>query len=583
MKKKMKKYLAILLCVCFMISWAVGTGSVIVEAKEEEKEVPLYVKEGVELLIEKMKAEGKKYLPENEEDDRIYWERPDDLYFYYGDGQRPDDYFYVAQIIYSEKDGTFEFLNQYHRLEYLNYEDSILSEASFIYDTKTCSIERGANGETFSVNYFDENGWYGKITTSDFSLEYDETTECGVLEFISENDALKEEDAEELINRQITYGFARWEDFFRHDDPVDFGDIGFQAFRAQQFPSIFGGAHVQIDGWLESTASGRVIGTTGESKRLEALRLGCSIGGRNIGIRFTTYCKGLGWLPWSGNYGLSGTVGESRPMEAIRIEYNDLDPSAAEEFDIYYRVHVQNYGWLGWAKNGEIAGTLGLSKRMEAIQIIATRKNENAPEANFRGIVSDRSEALIQADSFTDNSKDYGGQEVKIAIRAHYQTYGWQEWDFNGEALGVNGESKRLEAFELMGYDGLNQRDLIYGVCTEGIQFDYYYNNSEYNDRKHIAGSVGESKPIYAITMGFNRDFPEKYDLYYRVYTGKYGWQGWVTDGEPAGVLSWHENAYDTRIERIQIAVVEKGGPAPGLEYNGVVGEAGKPGCYEYN
>ena len=35
---------------------------------------------------------------------------------------------------------------------------------------------------------------------------------------------------------------------------------------------------------------------------------------------------------------------------------------AAEQYDVYYRVHAQDYGWLGWTKNGENAGTSGKSK-----------------------------------------------------------------------------------------------------------------------------------------------------------------------------------------------------------------------------
>ena len=51
----------------------------------------------------------------------------------------------------------------------------------------------------------------------------------------------------------------------------------------------------------------------------------------------------------------------------------------AEEYDVYYRVHVQTYGWLDWACNGETAGTTGLSKRIEAIEIVLVEKGGEAP------------------------------------------------------------------------------------------------------------------------------------------------------------------------------------------------------------
>ena len=43
-------------------------------------------------------------------------------------------------------------------------------------------------------------------------------------------------------------------------------------------------------------------------------------------------------------------------MEALKIQ---LTGSAAANYDIYYRTHVQNLGWLDWAKNGAASGSAG--------------------------------------------------------------------------------------------------------------------------------------------------------------------------------------------------------------------------------
>ena len=72
----------------------------------------------------------------------------------------------------------------------------------------------------------------------------------------------------------------------------------------------------------------------------------------------------------------SGTSGQSKRLEAIRIKLTD---ELAENYDIYYRVHAQSFGWLGWAKNGESAGTEGYSYRLEAIQIQLVKKGGSAP------------------------------------------------------------------------------------------------------------------------------------------------------------------------------------------------------------
>jgi uncharacterized protein YjdB len=53
----------------------------------------------------------------------------------------------------------------------------------------------------------------------------------------------------------------------------------------------------------------------------------------------------------------------------------ELTGTQAENFDVYYRVHVQNSGWKGWDKNGELAGTQGLSLQVEAIGIVLVDKD----------------------------------------------------------------------------------------------------------------------------------------------------------------------------------------------------------------
>lgn len=54
-----------------------------------------------------------------------------------------------------------------------------------------------------------------------------------------------------------------------------------------------------------------------------------------------------GWKNWVSDGAIGGTTGEAKRMEAIRIR---LTGEAANHYDIYYRVHTQTYGWLDWAK-----------------------------------------------------------------------------------------------------------------------------------------------------------------------------------------------------------------------------------------
>ena len=84
----------------------------------------------------------------------------------------------------------------------------------------------------------------------------------------------------------------------------------------------------------------------------------------------------IGWQGWQSNGAISGTSGQSKRLEAIQIK---LTGELVNKYDIYYRVHAQEFGWLDWAKNGESAGTAGYSYRLEAIEIKLVDKGGKAP------------------------------------------------------------------------------------------------------------------------------------------------------------------------------------------------------------
>ena len=80
----------------------------------------------------------------------------------------------------------------------------------------------------------------------------------------------------------------------------------------------------------------------------------------------------------------AGTTGESMRLEAIKI---NLTGEMAARYDVYYHVHAQNFGWLDWSKNGESAGTAGYSYRLEAIEIVLVAKGATAPGATTRPFI----------------------------------------------------------------------------------------------------------------------------------------------------------------------------------------------------
>ena len=94
-------------------------------------------------------------------------------------------------------------------------------------------------------------------------------------------------------------------------------------------------------------------------------------------IQYKTHIQDIGWeTSWKSDNAISGTSGKSKRLEAIRIQ---LTGEMKKKYDVYYRVHAQSFGWMGWAKNGEPAGTEGYAYRLEGIQIVLVEKDGPAP------------------------------------------------------------------------------------------------------------------------------------------------------------------------------------------------------------
>lgn len=149
------------------------------------------------------------------------------------------------------------------------------------------------------------------------------------------------------------------------------------AFAADTF-KISGSAHVQDLGWVTPQADGNpnhiLLGTTGQSKRMEAYTLDTSTPG--VTLQYQAHVQDIGWMNPVTNGQVSGTEGQAKRVEGFRVS---LTGQNAKDYTVYYRTHVQNYGWLDWAKDGQSAGTTGHSYRCEALEIIVLPKEASAP------------------------------------------------------------------------------------------------------------------------------------------------------------------------------------------------------------
>ncbi|URN83916.1 Ig-like domain-containing protein [Acetobacterium wieringae] len=154
--------------------------------------------------------------------------------------------------------------------------------------------------------------------------------------------------------------------------------------------------HVENVGWQDWKINGNMSGTSGQSLRLEGIKIKLN-NYENLGVTYQTHIQNIGWEAdtnrgWKSSGEMSGTQGLSYRLEAIQIK---LTGSNSDNYDIYYHVHAQNVGWMGWAKNGESAGTAGYGYRLEGIEIKVVPKGDSAPSNN-----------VTYANPFKENTND---------------------------------------------------------------------------------------------------------------------------------------------------------------------------------
>lgn len=298
--------------------------------------------------------------------------------------------------------------------------------------------------------------------------------------------------------------------------------------KAAQNPTISYSSHVQSYGWMDSVSNGKLSGTTGKSKRVEAVKIDLKNKPYSGNITYKTHVQSYGWMNSVKDNAISGTTGKSKRVEAIQI---NLTGEMAKHYDVYYRVHAQSYGWLDWAKNGQSAGTEGLSKRVEAMEIVLVKKGQAAPGSTAKPFVA----------------------KLSVNYSAHVQSYGWMNAVKNGATAGTTGKSKRVEGIKI----SLNNTPYSGGITYKTHVQSYGWLDSVSNGA--VSGTTGKSKRVEAIQINLTGEMAKHYDVYYRVHAQSYGWLGWAKNGQPAGTAGLSK-----RVESIQIKLVEKGENPPG-------------------
>ena len=297
--------------------------------------------------------------------------------------------------------------------------------------------------------------------------------------------------------------------------------------------------HVQTFGWQDYVRDGVTSGTEGQSKRLEGINIKLEKQPAAGSIEYRTHVQTFGWQDYVRDGATSGTEGQSKRLEAIQVR---LTGQMAHNYDVWYRVHAQTFGWLGWAKNDSPAGTAGLSKRLEAIQIVVLPKGSVAPTTAFG--------AFVSADGTTP-SQTASGHDV--AYRTHVQTFGWQDFVYDGQLSGTEGLSKRLEAIRIRLASPLYKGSIEYRTHVQTYGWQQYVRNGA------LSGTQGQSKRLEAIQIRLTGQMAEHYDVWYRVHAQTFGWLDWAQNDEPAGTAGLSK-----RLEGIQVLLLPKGSDAPG-------------------
>ncbi len=254
--------------------------------------------------------------------------------------------------------------------------------------------------------------------------------------------------------------------------------------------------HVQTYGWQDWASNGEMSGTSGQSKRLEAIQIRV----RNLthtkgGIQYRTHVQTYSWQDWVSDGETSGTSGQSKRLEAIEIK---LTGGLAEKYDIYYRTHVQTFGWTGWAKNGEACGSTGCSKRLEGIEIRLIEKGKNAP-SSAQAILFEREETVKWGIDVSNYQRGTNWKRAK-EDGVEFAMFRLTQQDTNGRI--VDGTKIYIQKDKSLD-------DNLMGAAANGIPIGGYV----YNYASTPEEARAEAKYAVSLLKGYKVTYPIAFDL----------------------------------------------------------------------
>ena len=333
-------------------------------------------------------------------------------------------------------------------------------------------------------------------------------------------------------------------------------------------------SHVQDKGWEEeySRANGEESGTTGQNKKLEAIKIKLVNAPQNAKIEYQAHIENIGWQNWSVDDTLVGTTGKNLRMEAIRIRLINL-----EDYTVRYRAHVQDIGWQDWVEDGELAGTTGKCLKIEAIQIeIIPKKakaeiefnnepnnktyySEGMQEEGFYATNLENSNLSLTIDGkdYTKNMqvKEYTNTDDQLEKGNGLRTY---QFKINIEDLTKVGDGEHTLKLQLTNKDktveiksiernikiDTTNPHIIYSSHVENIAWQQEMKDGE------TSGTTGKNLKLEAMKI-YTKNLSENVKLQYQMHVQDIGWQDWKNEGEMAGTTGKNLKAEAMKIKLI--------------------------------
>lgn len=267
-------------------------------------------------------------------------------------------------------------------------------------------------------------------------------------------------------------------------------------------------------GWTKYYSSGSTAAKVEKAGNITNLDV--SVTSALAGMAQFKVYTAAGWSAYADSTDTSVTKGK---IQAIKIR---LTGELAEQYDIYYRVHITNGSWLGWTKNGGKAGSVDLQQRINAIKVKLVAKGGKAPGSTKNPYIV----------------------KPVLTYRSAFTNKGYSSYKAAGKTSGSKKNKTRITAISLKLTGSQLPGSIEYRVAGE---------NTGYGDWVSAGKTAGKTKStgyLSRMQIRLTGQLAKAYDVYYRVKIQNYGWLDWAKNGASAGStgLGLNITAYQVKL-----------------------------------